>query len=378
MHSAAGENRMVFPGLHRTATNPRTPMERSPFRLFVLAILLLAGLRVEAATSGTVIDVRGQVVFIELGAGPAPRVGDLAELTMDVGGDQVVIGTWRITKLSGPVVEAQAVNAQLPPQKGMKARIGGISAAAPAPVTPPAQPKSATPPPQPKPAAAPAPVTPPGQAEARPAAPPAPAKPQTQAAPTAAVKAAPMVPAEATQAVQFIKTARYERIWDDKKSGSHVDFAVWRPVAQKDFLPLGDVGIAGRLDDDRYPPPTAETWLVRNGVPPVSYRKVWSSEGSGSKRPFSSWLPVPPDGYKCVGDVGSVSLTEPPSLDAVRCVPASCVIETELADEIWEDRGSGALENFSAWRVPKVNTYVGNASHKRPRGVFYTLSDACL
>jgi hypothetical protein len=199
MHSAAGENRMVFPGLHRTATNPRTPMERSPFRLFVLAILLLAGLRVEAATSGTVIDVRGQVVFIELGAGPTPRVGDLAELTMDVGGDQVVIGTWRITKLSGPVVEAQAVNAQLPPQKGMKARIGGISAAAPAPVTPPAQPKSATPPPQPKPAAAPAPVTPPGQAEARPAAPPAPAKPQTQAAPTAAVKAAPMVPAETTR-----------------------------------------------------------------------------------------------------------------------------------------------------------------------------------
>jgi hypothetical protein len=345
------------------------------FRHFLMTAVLLGGALIAgtamAVTTGTVIDIRGQVVFIELGSGPAPRVGDLAELSMDVGGDQVVIGTWRITKLSGPVVEAQAVNAQLPPQKGMKARIGGISASAPAPVTPPAQPRPVTPPAQPRPATAPAPVVPPGQTASPPPAPPAAAaKP---VAPAAA--AAPVVAAET---VQFIKTARYERIWDDKKSGSHVDFAVWRPVAQNGFLPLGDVGIAGRLDDDRYPPPTAETYLVRNGVPPVSYRKVWSSEGSGSKRPFSSWLPLPPDGYKCVGDVGSESLTEPPSLDAVRCVPASCVIETELAEEIWEDRGSGALENFSAWRVPKVNTYVGNASHKRPRGVFYTLSDACL
>lgn len=352
-------------------------MNRSLFSSSLFAAVLLTAvlfaLRTEAATStGTVIEVRGQIVFIELGAGPPPRIGDMAELSVDVGGDQVSIGTWRITKISGPVVEAQAVNAQLPPQKGMQARIGGISASAPAPVTPPAQPKPVTPPAQPKPAASPAPVAPPGQT-----APPPPAPPAAAAKPVAPAAAA--AAAVAADAVQFVKTARYDRIWRDKRSGAAKDFAVWRPAAQQDFLPLGDVAVAGRGDDgDRYPPPTEETYLVRNGVPPVSYRRVWSSEGSGSKKPFSSWMPVPPDGYKCVGDVGSESLTEPPSLDAVRCVPASCVIETELGEEIWEDRGSGAVENFSAWRVPKVNTYVGNASHKRPRGIFYTLSDACL
>jgi hypothetical protein len=352
------------------------PATRHPLLAALLVLLgALAVVRAEAAVStGTVIEVRGQTVFIELKSGPPPMVGDLAELSVDVGGDQVIVGTWRITKLSGPVVEAKALNAQLPPQKGMLARIGGIAATAPV-----------APPPPAKPAPAPAPVTPPGQVQTRPATPPPAVKAQTQAAPAAAAKpvappaAAAAAPTVAAAAVQFIKTARYDRIWRDKKSGATRDFAVWRPAAQQDFLPLGDVAVSGRGDDgDRYPPPTEETYLVRNGVPPVSYRKVWSSEGSGSKKPFSSWMPVPPDGYKCVGDVGSESLTEPPSLDAIRCVPASCVIETELGEEIWEDRGSGAIENFSAWRVPKVNTYVGNASHKRPRGIFYTLSDACL
>ena len=347
--------------------------------LFLNAVVFAAlfAIRAEAAMStGTVIDVRGQTVFIELNSGPPPRLGDTAELSMDVGGDQVVVGTWRITKLSGPVVEATALSAQLPPQKGMHARIGAIPATparppAPAkPVTPPAQSKAATPPAESQPVTPPAPVAPPGQS----APPPRPAAATQPTAPAAAA-----APAMAADSVQFIKTARYDRIWRDKRSGAHQDFAVWRPVAQQDFLPLGDVAMSGRGEDgDRYPPPTAETYLVRNGVPPVSYRKVWSSEGSYAKKPFSTWMPVPPDGYQCVGDVASESLTEPPSLDAVRCVPASCVIETELGEEIWEDRGSGAVQNFSAWRVPKVNTYVGNASHKRPRGIFYTLSDSCL
>jgi len=348
-------------------------MNQSLRPFLLAAALLCAAFAVEAANStGTVIDVRGNTAFIEVTAGPPPRIGDTAELSVDVGGDQVVVGTWKITKLSGPVVEAQAMNAQLPAQKGMHARIGVIAAApSPArPVTPPAQPKPAKPPAEPKSAMPPAPVAPPGQS--------APPPPQA-AAPQPAAPVAAAAPAVGANSVQFIKTARYDRIWRDKRSGAARDFAVWRPFAQGDYLPLGDVAVSGRGEGgDRYPPPSEETYLVRNGRPPVSYNRIWSSEGSGSKKPFSTWMPVPPDGYKCLGDVASVSLTEPPSLDAVRCVPAQCVIETDLAEEIWEDRGSGAFENFSAWRVPKVNTYVGNASHKRPRDIFYTLSDACL
>ena len=43
--------------------------------------------------------------------------------------------------------------------------------------------------------------------------------------------------------------------------------------------------------------------------------------------------------------------TTKPSLNAVRCVRADLVIASFVGDLIWNDRGSGARQNFSAWSI---------------------------
>jgi hypothetical protein len=65
-------------------------------------------------------------------------------------------------------------------------------------------------------------------------------------------------------------------------------------------------------------------------------------------------------------------------LDAIRCLPEQCAVDTEPGGKIWDDTGSGAQLDFSAWLIPGVNVYVGNASHKKPVGVLYTINPACM
>lgn len=323
--------------------NRQIIFRRPGINLTVILLLLIcvttpiSGIRADEISTGTVIDVRGDTVSIELATGPAPAIGDIAELGFELGGEQFVVGTWRVTKLLGPVIEATRVKAELAADKGMTVRFsktatGKVPAAAPAtpPVAPPATQKMT--------------------------------RPQT-------------APVQA--AVQFITTSEYQAIWKDIGSGADVDFAVWRPVAKNGYYPLGDVANAGPWPGERYGKPSFDTLLVKGGKPPVGFRKIWSSAGSFSDTPFSSWVAVAPQGYRCLGDVGTTSLDQMPATDTIRCVPEDCIVATPLQQLIWEDTGSGADLDFSAWLVPVVNTYIGNAAHAKPRGNFYTINEAC-
>ena len=296
-------------------------------------MVTLATVHAVDLSTGTVIDVRGDTVSIELTAGPPPAIGDMAELGFELGGERFVIGTWQVTKLLGPVVEAGKIKAELAPDKGMFVRFSGATKG-----TGPAA---------------------------------------TPAAPSKIREVTGPQPAPAESTVQFVTTSEYQSIWKDIGSGAESDFAVWRPVAKNGFYPLGDVANAGPWPGERYGKPSFATFLIKGGKPPVGYRKIWSSKGSFSDKPFSSWVPVAPPGYKCLGEVGSASLDQTPSTDTIRCVPEDCAVETTPEEMIWQDKGSGAELDFSAWLTPNINTYIGTAAHARPRGVFYTINDTC-
>ena len=90
----------------------------------------------------------------------------------------------------------------------------------------------------------------------------------------------------------------------------------------------------------------------------------------------SIWRPIPPDGYVALGMVCSNG-REKPSLNTVRCVRADLVIASPVGDVIWNDKGSGAKQNFSAWSIHPPTaaageiyfapgTFVGAASFSKP------------
>lgn len=184
-------------------------------------------------------------------------------------------------------------------------------------------------------------------------------------------------------------TTEFRRIWDT--SGSNAKpAAFWRPSPAPDLLPgyfpLGDVLAAGHdnINEKRMVMVVCEVELpsgeTSNGPAlraPVDFEQVWSDAGSGARNDCRIWRPIPPSGYVALGQLCSNGRDKPLPSD-VRCVRADLVIPSYISDLIWNDKGSGAREAFSAWGIfpptaiaGEINcvpgTFIGVASHDKPQ-----------
>ena len=183
-------------------------------------------------------------------------------------------------------------------------------------------------------------------------------------------------------------TTEFHRIWDTRGSKAKPG-AFWRPTPAPDalpgFFPLGDLAVSGHdnINGKRVMAVVCEGDPQSEGATkgkalsrPDDYEQVWKDSGSGSRTDGSIWRPIPPDGYVALGLVSSNN-HEKPSLNAVRCVRADLVIASSVGDEIWDDRGSGAKQNFSAWSTDPPaaaageiyfasGTFIGAASFSKP------------
>ncbi|MFQ5661607.1 MAG: Vps62-related protein [Gammaproteobacteria bacterium] len=364
-----------------------------PLFLVFLLVIMIIGHTIAAdpaGISGKVIAVDGNRVTIKISPGNSPNNGDRVELSFNLAGERFHVGTWRVKRIEGTTVMADVVKAELPADVDMDARIFSGSAVA----TASSNQKQSQQKQQEsnassvedelfwlksdnqsvqKPAQVPAKATPAIKEKSVSKKP----KPIQEQKPIQKSKLASV-----RVRIQHIITNQYQMVWKDSGSGARKDFASFRPVASNGYYPLADVAVAGPWKGKRYASPEFNTLLVKSGElelkKPVGYEKIWSSKGSNSDKPFSSWGPIAPAGYRCLGDVGSQSLDKMPSTDAIRCIPEQCAQETQIGERIWRDKGSGADIDFSVWLVPSVNLYIGNPSHGNPRITVYTINPSCL
>ncbi|MHC8356303.1 Vps62-related protein [Pseudomonas sp. LB3P81] len=183
-------------------------------------------------------------------------------------------------------------------------------------------------------------------------------------------------------------TTELNRVWDTK-SLSSAAAGFWRPSPNPDllpgFFPLGDLAVSeeGNINGAR-----VAAVVCESGSPsvdstrgnalrrPDDFERVWTDQGSGASTDASIWRPIPPAGYVAMGLVCS-SDHEKPSLNAIRCVRADLVIASNIGDLIWNDKGSGANQNFSAWNIAPPaaesgeiyfapGTFFGVQSHTKP------------
>jgi len=97
---------------------------------------------------------------------------------------------------------------------------------------------------------------------------------------------------------------------------------------------------------------------------PVKYRQVWARTGAGHT-PLYIWQPLPPsDEFAALGVVCTKS-AEPPSLEAVRCVPTAWLEEADSGsiNSVWDDSGLGGRPG-SLWTVGGL--LQGVAGHEPP------------
>ena len=181
-------------------------------------------------------------------------------------------------------------------------------------------------------------------------------------------------------------TTEFQRVWSTKGSGAELA-SFWRPSPAPDLLPgyfpLGDLAASAdsNISGQRVmavvcegDPQSNEPHQQKAISRPDDYEQIWKSSDSGSSGAI--WRPIPPDGYVALGLVCSNG-HDKPSLNAVRCVRTDLVIASNVGDLIWNDKGSGAKVDFSAWSITPPNaeegeiyfapgTFIGANSYDKP------------
>jgi hypothetical protein len=119
-------------------------------------------------------------------------------------------------------------------------------------------------------------------------------------------------------------------------------------------LPAGHHAMGSFACVDTLPPDAALLVLAERQpgilVQPTSYKLIWTSKGTDSKKPGSIWKPKPPDGYVALGHVASDSESTAPPTSAIRCVRSDLVGNT-LMSWVWNDGKSGAKYEGTVWAV---------------------------
>ncbi|MEQ8764658.1 MAG: Vps62-related protein, partial [Planctomycetota bacterium] len=126
--------------------------------------------------------------------------------------------------------------------------------------------------------------------------------------------------------------------------------------------------------------------------PPTSLAPIWDDHGSGANHDIEVFAMSAPAGYRSIGTLircdggnGTGAGSVPPEpldkkkLEQYACLRADLVDIGKITSLLWNDEGSGANKDFSAWGVTYVNpakpdgsmrlsvgSFVGNGNHSKP------------
>ena len=166
----------------------------------------------------------------------------------------------------------------------------------------------------------------------------------------------------------FIFIEDFELVWKDRGSGANDDVSFFHPKPPSGYVILGDY-VQGNYNN-----PEGKVLVARqneNVKKAEGHDPIWDDKGSGADDDFSSWRPKAPQGYKCLGNI-TVARHGQPNKE-IWCVKDDMVEETSLGNKVWDDRGSAADKDFSAWHIPATGLFAAHASHAKPTGSFYTI-----
>lgn len=171
---------------------------------------------------------------------------------------------------------------------------------------------------------------------------PAPRTPKPEPRPEISPEPAPLSPH-----LFYILTNQFEFVWNDKGNKSLQNATVYKPLAPAGYK------ILGYYIQSDYKAPQGKAFAVKissdfekEGVLayPSGYTCIWYDVGGNTGGAI--WRPIPPLGYRCLGDIVTQGLIEPDRKEIV-CVRETMVTEGKLGNPIWDNKGSGSTREIS-------------------------------
>lgn len=188
----------------------------------------------------------------------------------------------------------------------------------------------------------------------------------------------------AEPAVELLYTDQFTSAWNDSGSGADRDGSFWVPT-----LPAGqDINTLSHFAQRGYGSPigmlATRELVAQSGalVEPKSYELIWTDAGSGADQNGAVWRPAPPLGYRCIGML--VTNGAVPAADAVACVHRDLTVPGTVGDLVWNDAGSGADSDFSAWKIDcpdgaiATDAFIGTQGHSKPTGSVHCLKGSAV
>jgi hypothetical protein len=183
------------------------------------------------------------------------------------------------------------------------------------------------------------------------------------------------------QEIQLWTTARSVLQWNDVGSGASRNGSFWAPSipAEQGVYPFSHSAVVGY---GQPPIITVGKAITQSALAfPVDFAFIWNDSGSGADMDGAFWTPIPPLGYVTLGTV--VTSGAKPALSSVVCVRSDLAVQASVLPT-WDDSGSGADHDFSAWAIVppdggiELHTFVGTGTHSPPTVPVYCLKASAV
>jgi len=168
------------------------------------------------------------------------------------------------------------------------------------------------------------------------------------------------------------RICQYKMSYIDKGSGGDQDVTFYNPIVPPDYYIIGgyvqgnywdpsDCVISVKPDNN---PQSSE--LLRS---PADWQLIWTDKNSGARMNGSIWHPVAPEpDYICLGSVATEGYSKPNPVNYT-CVHR-CLIESIPSNNfVWSDKGTGASQNVSVYRLHNSNSFYAVPGYNRPSTV---------
>ena len=174
------------------------------------------------------------------------------------------------------------------------------------------------------------------------------------------------------------KTDEMRLIWEGKMDDNRY-ISFWQRQPLDEYFPVGQVSLItnspSKSTDLSITNQSGLQFLVKGGVSPVDFEKIWDSEKVANLKPLSIWKVIPPNNYYALGDIVVDGFDKPnPDLINIKCLPID-ILETqgEINNAVWKNPQPKKNEpeispenSLSVWNIGDYGFFIANNSYVKP------------
>ena len=169
----------------------------------------------------------------------------------------------------------------------------------------------------------------------------------------------------------------FVKIWEGlMEDMNYISF--WQRKPLDGYLPIGQISlmteVSSNIDDLEAIEQGGLKYLVKGGIIPIDFEKIWDNKHLTDQTPVSIWKVIPPTDYCFMSDVAIAGFNKP-DVNNFMCLPKSAVnTDGVINNVLWqnprpkegEDPNVSPPNSVSVWNIGTDGFYLARDSLQKP------------